>query len=304
MAQKIVVTNRKGGVGKTTTAVTLAARLALEGFNVGVIDMDDQSHASTALGITPDGQSLFAVIAENANPVRHMIPVPTGNYIEVQPGVNVFPGADGREYTLDEDVIRNGALYIVPSDGRNFSLALHGDVNTFAHRYNKALDRIADAPARVGLEPLDFIVIDTQPSTSLSDGGPYFAGDHWLYVTDSGDWGLMGVINALEHGATFAEMRRDYLGLETNILGVLPNKIRANVWTDDTNVAHIATEFGFAHSGGHMLPVWNLYTAWQQAAKRGRGIFAYARGTKAAAQAWDATQVIMERLTGQAVTHG
>ena len=88
--RRIAIINQKGGVGKTTTAVNLAAALAECGQRVCVLDLDPQAHATTHLGIEPDGKSpsMYDVLV-------HSRPLAEAFTCHLPVGSTEFGGTDG-----------------------------------------------------------------------------------------------------------------------------------------------------------------------------------------------------------------
>ena len=181
----IAISNQKGGVGKTTTTINLAAALARRGLSTLVVDIDPQGNASTGLGVEPEDrtQTTYDLVLEGAALSSVVIPTEFDGIL-IGPATTDLSSAD---------------IELVANERRS-------------HLLKDALD-----PAVLRELGLDFVLIDCPPSLNLLTVNAMVAADSILIPLQSEFFALEGLSQLM---LTIREIRQT-ANPELRIEGVL-----------------------------------------------------------------------------------
>ena len=202
----LAIANQKGGVGKTTTAVNLAACIAEAGRTVLLVDMDPQANATSGLGVAKTR------------------------------GVSIYGALLGTESVADRIVQTSQSnLFLVPSES---------DLATAEIQVARRDDylvrlRTALAPLRES-STFDFAILDCPPSIGLLMMNSLAAADRVLLPVQCEYYALEGVTEILG----LIEQIRQSCGGELAIEGVLMTMFDARTNLADQVVAQIRQHFG------------------------------------------------------------
>lgn len=186
--QAIVVANKKGGVGKTTTVQNVAAGLARTGKKVLALDMDAQANLTLAWGVAPSGRSSVLDV------LRHL-----ATWQEC--AVPVESGSD-----------TGGCVFLVPA-----SRQLAAMPEVFSQEFGKEL-LLKEALQELDEKAFDVVLIDSPPSLDLIAVNTYVAADLVLIPVQCEFYALEGLELMQQDMARV----RQRLNPELTTLGILP----------------------------------------------------------------------------------
>jgi chromosome partitioning protein len=194
----ITVANQKGGVGKTTTTVNLAAALSMGGLRVAVIDLDPQGNASTALGVEH---------LENAGIYEVLM-----GELTMSQAIQKVKGFPSLECVSSNTSLAQAEIELVPMVAREM-------------RLKDAIDELATQRIAAG-EPLDYIFIDCPPSLGLLTINALTAAKEMLIPIQCEYYALEGLSQLLKTFELVKKRLNSSLKLSTFVLTMFDGRTR------------------------------------------------------------------------------
>lgn len=234
----IAVTNQKGGVGKTTTAVNLAYYIAKSGKNVLLVDFDPQGNATSGLGI--DKRRLQYTVID----------------------------ALEQKATLQQCIVETGQkrLHLLPTTPQLANAEV--ELAKVQHKFTRLKTALAS-------HTYDLVIIDCPPSLSLLTVNALIAADHLLLPVQAEFYALEGLGQLIETMQLVKKGLNPKLGLLGVILTMvdarttLSAQVQAEVtkhFPDKVFETVIPRNIRLAEAPSHGLPV-GAYDRWSKGAR-------------------------------------
>lgn len=240
MSTVIAVTNQKGGVGKTTSAVNIAYYLAKAGKKVLLVDLDPQGNASSGLGI--DKENLATTMGE------------------------VLLQTATMEQAIMQTEHKN--LWLAPTTSHLANVEV--EIAGMEHKFTRLRTAVASVDSQ-----FDIIIIDSPPSLSLLTVNGLIAAKYVLLPVQAEFYALEGLGQLLET----MKLVRKGMNPSLELLGVLPtmmdtrttlsNQVHDEIkkhFADKVFATTIPRNIRLAEAPSHGVPV-GAYDRWSKGAR-------------------------------------